>query len=71
MYRIEVFNMTASFKGFFKDVKLQCSRCGKEINENDEMTVAIRMPNKRRMPVGPLDRVLSKFAHEILCTKCK
>lgn len=63
--------MTASFIGFFKDANLECSRCGKEIKENDEMTVTIRMPNKRWMPVGPLDRVLSKFAQEILCNKCK
>jgi len=39
--------MTASFKGFFKDANLECSRCGKEIKENDEMTVTIRMPNKK------------------------
>lgn len=56
---------------FFKDVKLTCSKCGKEIKENELFTVTLTLPSKKKMPVGVLDKVLAKRSEQILCRKCK
>ncbi|MES1050031.1 hypothetical protein FOA24_11520 [Bacillus thuringiensis] len=55
---------------FFKEVKLVCHICCKEIVEGKEFIVRLNLPTKSRMPVGVLDKVLVKNAKEILCDRC-
>ncbi|TXR64399.1 hypothetical protein DM800_14320 [Bacillus sp. AY18-3] len=55
---------------FFKEAKLICSICSKEIGEGEEFIVRLNHPTKSRMPVGVLDKVLVKNAKEILCDRC-
>ena len=56
---------------FFKEVNLTCSNCGREIKENEPFTVTLKLPSKKKMPVGVLDKVLAKHAEKILCTQCQ
>ncbi|MED1305576.1 hypothetical protein P4U65_34930 [Bacillus pacificus] len=55
---------------FFKEAKLVCSICSKEIDEGEEFIVRLNLPTKSKMPVGVLDKVLVKNAKEILCNRC-
>ncbi|PGE92702.1 hypothetical protein COF51_02145 [Bacillus pseudomycoides] len=55
---------------FFKEAKLVCHICFKEIVEGEEFLVRLNLPTKSRMPVGVLDKVLVKNAKEILCDRC-
>ncbi|OQR53528.1 hypothetical protein CDB3_29380 [Bacillus sp. CDB3] len=54
----------------FKEKKLVCHSCCKEIEEGEELIIRLKLPTRSRMPVGVLDKVLVKNASEILCNQC-
>ncbi|QQD83772.1 hypothetical protein JD965_09370 [Bacillus siamensis] len=56
-------------KHFF-NIELKCSICGKTLESGDGLTAHITLPSEKMMPVGRMDKVLSKFADKVYCKKC-
>ncbi len=63
--------MLDRLKNHFKDVTLSCSNCGKAVEEGEQFSITLVLPEEKNMPVGQLDKVLAKRAIEILCSSCK
>jgi hypothetical protein len=56
-------------KEFF-DKELQCTNCGHTLVSGDEIFISLIVPNERKMPVGVLDKVLSKYSNKVHCKTC-
>ncbi|MCY7975575.1 hypothetical protein P8843_06605 [Bacillus inaquosorum] len=54
----------------FFNAELKCSNCGKVLNSGDEIAVHITLPSQKKMPVGILDKVLSKHSDKVYFKKC-
>ncbi|AYF11391.1 hypothetical protein [Bacillus] len=54
----------------FFNAELKCSNCGKVLNSGDEIEVHITLPSQKKMPVGILDKVLSKHSDKVYCKNC-
>ncbi|MEY8820573.1 hypothetical protein AB7C35_15330 [Bacillus subtilis] len=54
----------------FFNAELKCSNCGKVLNSGDEIVVHVTLPSQKKMPVGILDKVLSKHSDKVYCKKC-
>ena len=57
------------FKNFF-NAELKCSGCNRTLKSGDEIFVHITLPEEKKMPVGVLDKVLSKHSETVYCKKC-
>ncbi|MBO3650456.1 MULTISPECIES: hypothetical protein [Bacillus amyloliquefaciens group] len=56
-------------KNFF-NTELKCSICGKTLKSGDEITAYLTLPSEKKMPVGRMDKVLSKHSDKVCCKKC-
>ncbi|QJX80284.1 hypothetical protein FDZ14_29765 (plasmid) [Priestia megaterium] len=56
-------------KNFFNR-ELRCSNCNKLFQAGDKVFVSLVLPSKSMMPVGVLDKVLSKHSEKVFCTIC-
>lgn len=56
-------------KDFF-DRELKCTNCGHALNSGDEIFIHLTLPNEKKMPVGVLDKVLSKHSNKVHCKTC-
>ncbi|AMR10688.1 hypothetical protein KY998_04765 [Bacillus paralicheniformis] len=54
----------------FFNIELICSNCGKTLKSGDEIVAHITLPSEKKMPVGRMDRVLSKHSDKVYCKKC-
>ncbi|XOT29401.1 hypothetical protein ACLQ7P_11385 [Bacillus subtilis subsp. subtilis] len=54
----------------FFNAELKCSNCSKVLNSGDEIVVHITLPSQKKMPVGILDKVLSKHSDKVYCKNC-
>ena len=57
------------FKNFF-NAKLKCTGCTRTLYSGDEIYVHLTLPEEKKMPVGILDKVLSKHAETVYCEMC-
>ncbi|MYL63470.1 hypothetical protein GLW07_08905 [Bacillus hwajinpoensis] len=58
-----------AFRNFF-NAELKCSSCNRSLKSGDEIFVHITLPNENKMPVGVLDKVLSKYSDTVYCKTC-
>ncbi|MDX8366111.1 hypothetical protein [Cytobacillus sp. IB215665] len=56
-------------KEFF-DKELQCTNCDRTLSSGDEIFISLTLPNERKMPIGVLDKVLSKHSNKVHCKTC-
>jgi len=55
---------------FSKHKELQCTNCGCNLSSGDEIFISLILPNERKMPVGVLNKVLSKYSNKVHCKTC-
>ncbi|UOQ44893.1 hypothetical protein MUN89_02775 [Halobacillus salinarum] len=57
------------FKKFFT-AELKCSSCDRPLKSGEEIFVHMTLPDEKKMPVGVLDKVLSKYSETVYCKMC-
>ncbi len=62
--------MLDKIKDAFTSKKLNCTMCGKEIEEGERFVANITMPSEKDMLVSRLDNAIARTANSVLCTKC-
>ncbi len=50
--------------------ELTCSNCERKLGSGDKAFIEITLPNERKMPVGVLDKVLSRYSDQVYCEDC-
>ncbi|WP_283152612.1 hypothetical protein [Guptibacillus hwajinpoensis] len=56
--------------GNISHTRLKCSVCDRLLKSGDEFFVHMTLPNEKKMPVGVLDKMLSKHANTVYCKTC-
>lgn len=54
----------------FFNAKLKCTHCGRIINSGEDVFIHLTLPNEKKMPVGVLDKVLSRYSNTVYCKNC-
>lgn len=57
------------FNNFF-NTELTCTNCGQVLQAGEEVFIHLTLPDEKKMPVGVLDKVLSKYSSKVYCENC-
>lgn len=63
--------MLDKIKSAFASKQLNCTHCGRKIEEGETFTASITMPPEKEMLVSRLDNAIARSANHVLCERCQ